>query len=122
MNLSPEREVEFSINLISRTGPLSFAPYRMSPLELIELKQQIEELLAKEFIRSSVSSWDAPILLVKKKDESMKLCIDYKRLNKVTIKNKYPLPKIDDQLNQLLEASVFSKIDLRSWYYQIKVK
>ena len=122
VNLPPEREVEFSIDLIPGTGPLSFAPYRMSPLELTELKKQIEELLAKGFIRPSVSPWGAPVLLVKKKDGSMRLCIDYRQLNKVTIKNKYPLPRIDDLLDQLLGASVFSKIDLRSGYHQIRVK
>ena len=86
----------------------------MSPLEFAELKKQIEKLLAKGFIRPSVSPWGAPVLLVKKKDGSMRLCIDYRQLNKVTIKNKYPLPRIDDLLDQLLGASVFSKIDLRS--------
>ena len=99
VNLPPERKVEFFIDLIPGTRPLSFALYRMSPLELNELKKQIEELLAKGFIRLSVSPWGVLILLVKKKDGSVKLCIYYRQLNKVTIKNKYPLPRINDLLD-----------------------
>src|SRR4051812_28990007 len=121
-SLPPEREVEFSIDLVPGTAPVSIAPYRMSPAELRELKSQLEELIAKHFIRPSVSPWGAPVLLVKKKDGSMRLCIDYRQLNKVTIKNKYPLPRIDDLLDQLKGACVFSKIDLRSGYHQIRVK
>nr|KYP41166.1 Transposon Ty3-I Gag-Pol polyprotein [Cajanus cajan] len=98
------------------------APYRMSPSELAELKKQLEELLEKQFIRPSVSPWGAPVLLVKKKDGSFRLCVDYRQLNKFTIKNKYPLPRIDDLMDQLRGATVFSKIDLRSGYHQIKVK
>jgi hypothetical protein len=116
-SLPPEREIEFSIDLIPGAEPVSVAPYRMSPLELKELKTQLEELIQKHFIRPSVSPWGAPVLLVKKKDSSMRLCIDYCQLNKVTIKNKYPLPRIDDLLDQLKGASVFSKIDLRSGYH-----
>jgi hypothetical protein len=78
---------------------------------------QLEELLQKHFIRPSVSPWGAPVLLVKKKDGTMRLCIDYRQLNKVTIKNKYPLPRIDDLLDQLRGAAVFSMIDLRSGYH-----
>ncbi|XP_058753209.1 uncharacterized protein LOC131626411 [Vicia villosa] len=94
----------------------------MSASELTELKKQLEDLLEKKFVRPSVSPWGAPVLLVKKKDGSMRLCVDYRQLNKVTIKNKYPLPRIDDLMDQLVGASVFSKIDLRSGYHQIKVK
>jgi len=94
----------------------------MSPLELKELKSQLEELIHKHFIRPSVSPWGTPVLLVKKKDGNMRLCIDYCQLNKVTIKNKYPLPRIDDLLDQVKGASVFSKIDLRSGYHQIRIK
>nr|XP_004513853.1 uncharacterized protein LOC101508632 [Cicer arietinum] len=94
----------------------------MSPLELSELKNQLEDLITKQFIRPSVSPWGALVLLVKKKDGSMRLCIDYRKLNKVTIKNKYPLPIIDDLLDQLGGATVFSKIDLRSGYHQIRIK
>src|SRR4051812_24213226 len=120
--LPPEREVEFAIELIPRTSPVSMAPYRMSASELAELKKQLEELLEKKFIRPSVSPWGAPVLLVKKKEGSMRLCVDYRQLNKVTIKNQYPLPKIDDLMDQLVGACVFSKIDLRSGYHQICVK
>src|ERR1044072_7306329 len=94
--LPPEREVEFAIDLTPGTSPVSMAPYRMSASELSELKKQLEELLEKKFIRPSVSPWGAPVLLVKKKEGSMRLCVDYRQLNKVTIKNRYPLPRIDD--------------------------
>nr|XP_027186625.1 uncharacterized protein LOC113784598 [Cicer arietinum] len=113
---------DFSTLVNKSTGPISMAPYRMSPLELSELKKQLEELLDKQFIRPSVSPWGAPVLLVKKKDGSMRLCVDYCRLNKVTIKNKYPRPRIDDLMDQLRGSCVFSKIDLRSGYHQIRVK
>ena len=86
----------------------------MTPFELKELKLQLQELLEKKFIRPSVSPWGAPVLFVKKKDGTLRLCIDYRQLNKLTIKNKYPLPGIDDLFDQLKGASIFSKIDLRS--------
>ncbi|GAU10603.1 hypothetical protein TSUD_418240, partial [Trifolium subterraneum] len=121
-SLPPEREIEFSIDLVPGSQPISIAPYRMSPLELRELKSQLEELLQKHFIRPSVSPWGAPVLLVKKKDGTMRLCIDYRQLNKVTIKNKYLLPRIDDLLDQLRGATIFSKIDLRSGYHQIRIR
>ena len=120
--LPPEREVEFVIEVTPGAGSISKAPYRMAPNEMAELKKQIEELLEKGFIRPSVSPWGAPVLFVKKKDGSLRLCIDYRELNKVTIKNKYPLPRIDDLLDQLSGSSVFSKIDLRSGYHQLRVK
>uniref|UniRef100_A0A2N9F3Y9 RNA-directed DNA polymerase n=1 Tax=Fagus sylvatica TaxID=28930 RepID=A0A2N9F3Y9_FAGSY len=120
--LPPDREVEFSIDLVPGTAPISKAPYRMAPAELKELKEQLEELLDKGFIRPSASPWGAPVLFVKKKDGSMRLCIDYRELNRVTIKNKYPLPRIDDLFDQLQGAQVFSKIDLRSGYHQLKIK
>ena len=115
--LPPSREVEFSIDLVPGTGPMSMASYRMVPAELVELKSQIEELLGKQFIRPSTSPWGAPVLLVKKNDESLRLCVDYRQLNKMTIKNKYPLSRIDDLMDQLHGSSVFSKIDLRSGYH-----
>jgi hypothetical protein len=119
--LPPDREVEFSIDLVPGTAPISKAPYRMAPAKLKELKGQLEELLDKGFIRPSASPWGAPVLFVKK-DGSMRLCIDYRELNRVTIKNKYPLPRIDDLFDQLQGAQVFSKIDLRSGYHQLKIK
>ena len=84
--------MKFTIDLIPRTKPISIPPYRMAPIELRELKAQLEELLSKGFIRPSISPWGAPVLFVKKKDESLRLCIDYRQLNKVTIRNQYPLP------------------------------
>ena len=120
--LPPSRDIDFSIDIIPGVGLVSAAPYRMAPAELVELKRQIEDLLEKKFIRPSASSWGAPVLLVKKKDGSSRLCVDYRQLNKLTIKNKYPLLRIDDLLDQLRGAAVFSKIDLRSRYHQILVK
>jgi len=120
--LPPKREVEFSIDLVPRVGPVSMTPYRMSPAELSELKKQVENYLEKQFIRPSVSPWGALVLLVKKKDGSSRLCVDYRQLNKLTIKNKYPLSRIDDLMDQLSRAIIFSKIDLRSGYHQILVK
>ncbi|KAA0053259.1 pol protein [Cucumis melo var. makuwa] len=120
--LPPHRVIEFSIELEPGTVPISRAPYRMAPAELKELKVQLQELLDKGFIRPSVSPYGGPILFVKKKDGSMRLCIDYRELNKVTVKNKYPLPRIDDLFDQLKGATVFSKIDLRSGYHQLRIK
>ncbi|KAL0378531.1 UNVERIFIED_CONTAM: Retrovirus-related Pol polyprotein from transposon.6 [Sesamum radiatum] len=119
--LPPHREVDFTIETFPGVAPISIAPYRMAPVELQELKKQIEELLEKGFIRPSTSPWGAPVLFVKKKDGSMRLCIDYRQLNRVTVKNKYPLPRIDDLLDQLKGATTFSKIDLRSGYWQLRI-
>ena len=94
--LPPDREVEFTIDLIPGTEPISIPPYRMSPIELRELKAQLEKLLSKGFIRPSISPWGAPIIFVKNKDGSLRLCIDYRKLNRVTIRNQYPLPRIDE--------------------------
>ncbi|KAL0543549.1 hypothetical protein IC582_018647 [Cucumis melo] len=120
--LPPHREVEFAIELEPGTVPISRAPYRMAPAELKELKVQLQELLNKGFIRPSVSPWGAPVLFVKKKNGSMRLCIDYRELNKVTVKKRYPLPRIDDLFDQLQGATVFSKVDLRSGYHQVRIK
>ncbi|GJY06360.1 putative reverse transcriptase domain-containing protein [Tanacetum coccineum] len=120
--LPPEREVEFTIELIPGAQPISKAPYRMAPVELKELKDQLQELLERGFIRPSVSPWGAPVLFVKKKDGSMRLCIDYRELNRITVRNRYPLPRIDDLFDQLQGAKFFSKIDLRSGYHQLRVK
>ena len=113
----PEREVEVIIDILPGTSPIAQSPYRMAPAELAELKVQLQELLDKGFIRLINSPWGAPVLFVKKKDGTLRLCIDYRQLNRVTIKNKYPLPRIDDLFYQLKGARVFSKIDLRSGYY-----
>ncbi|KAM7492457.1 hypothetical protein LguiA_035378 [Lonicera macranthoides] len=119
--LPPHRAVDFFIDLIPGTAPISLAPYRMAPAELKELKVQIDELLRKGFIRPSVSPWGAPVLFAKKQDGSLRLCIDYRQLNRVTVKNKYLLPRIDDLFDQLQGAVRFSKIDLRSGYHQMLV-
>ena len=104
------------------TRPISITPYRMSPIEFSELKKQLEELSKKQFVRPNVSRWGVPVLLVKKKDGTMRLCVEYHQLNKVTIKNRYHLPRIDDLMDQLVWACVFSKINLRSGYHHIRVK
>ncbi|KAH9751668.1 Endonuclease [Citrus sinensis] len=120
--MPPNREAEFSIDLVSKTSPISMAPYRMAPVELKELKVQLQELVEKRFIRPSVSLWGALVLFVKKNDKTFRLCIDYRQLNKVTVRNKYLLPRIDDLLDQLQGVKVFSKIDLRSGYHQLRIK
>jgi hypothetical protein len=102
--------------------PSSKAPYRISLSELIELKIQLQELLNKEYIRPSVSPWGAPVLFVKKKDGTLRLCIDYRQLKKMTIKNKYPLPRINDMFDQVGGAKIFSKLDLRFGYHQVRIK
>ena len=94
----------------------------MNPPELMELKMQLKELLDKGYIRPSVSAWEAPTLFVKKKDGTFRMCIDYRQLNKLTIKNRYPLPRIHDLFDQVTGASVFSKIDLRTGYHQLRIK
>ena len=116
------REIEFAIDVVSGATPASITSYRMAPMELKELKFQLQELLEKGFVRLSVSPWGAPVLFVKKKDGTLWLCVDYRKLNKMTVKNKYPLPRIDDLFDQLKGASVFSKIDLRSRYHQLRIK
>ncbi|WVZ59152.1 hypothetical protein U9M48_009344 [Paspalum notatum var. saurae] len=120
--MPPDRDVEFIIDLFPGTAPIAKRPYRMAPAELAELKEQLRELQQKGFIRPSSSPWGAPVLFVTKKDGSMRMCIDYRSLNEVTIKNKYPLPRIDDLFDQLRGAKYFSKIDLRSGYHQLKIR
>jgi hypothetical protein len=102
--------------------PVSRTPYRMSTLDLVELKLQLKEIMDKGYIWPNVSPWGAPVLFVKKKYGTLQLCIDYRELNKVTIKNKYPLPRINDLFDQLGGASIFSKIDLRSGYHKVRIK
>eukprot|EP00253_Pinus_taeda_P012331 PITA_12331 len=120
--LPPKRDIDFTIELIPGAAPVSRTPYRMSVPELTELKMQLQELLDKNYIRPSVSPWGAPVLFVRKKDGTLRMCIDYRQLNKLTIKNKYPLPRIDELFDQVKGATVFSKIDLRSGYHQIRIK
>ncbi|GJV77561.1 putative reverse transcriptase domain-containing protein [Tanacetum coccineum] len=120
--LPPPRQVEFRIDLIPGAAPVARAPYRLAPSEMKELSKQLQELLEKGFIRPSSSPWGAPVLFVKKKDGSFRICIDYRELNKLTIKNRYPLPRIDDLFDQLQGSSVYSKIDLRSGYHQLRIR
>jgi hypothetical protein len=122
LGLPPKREIDFSIDLLPGAVPVSKAPYRMNILELNELKYQLQELLDKKYIRPSVSPWGAPILFVRKKDGTLRLCIDYRQLNKMTIKNRYPLPRIDDLFDQVRGATIFSKIDLQAGYHQVRIK
>ena len=110
----PHRDVDFVIELHPSTLPISMTPHRMTPVELQELNVQLQELLDKGFIRPSTSPWGAPVLFAKKKDKTLQLCIDYRQLNRVMIKNRYPLPRIDDLFDQLRGARVYSKIDLRT--------
>ena len=120
--MPPDRDIEFIIKLLPGTAPIAKHPYRMGVNELGELKKQIKELQDKGFIRPSSSPWGAPVIFVDKKDGTQRMCVDYRSLNEVTIKNKYPLPRIDDLSDQLRGACVFSKIDLRSGYHQLKIR
>ena len=120
--MPPDRDIEFLIELLPGIGPISKRPYRMPANDLEEIKKQIRELLEKGYIRRSSSPWGAPVLLVEKKDGTLRMVVDYRSLNDVTIKNKYPLPMINDLFDQLVGAKVFSKIDLRSGYHQLKIR
>ncbi|GJT91246.1 putative reverse transcriptase domain-containing protein [Tanacetum coccineum] len=120
--LPPTRQVEFQIDLVPGAAPVARAPYQLAPSEMKELSEQLKELSDKGFIRPSSSPWGAPVLFVKKKDGSFRVCIDYRELNKLTVKNRYPLPRIDDLFDQLQGSSVYSKIDLRSGYHQLRVR
>ncbi|GJW56061.1 hypothetical protein Tco_0102792 [Tanacetum coccineum] len=119
--LPPQRQVEFRIDLVPGATPIAKSPYRLAPSEMQELSGQLQELQDKGFIRPSHSPWGAPVLFVKKKDGSLRMCIDYRELNKLTVKNRYPLPRIDDLFDQLQGSRFFSKIDLRSGYHQLRV-
>jgi hypothetical protein len=119
--MQPERAIEFKIVLQPGTTPIAKATYKMSPVELMELKIQLKGLLDKGYIRPCISPWGCSALFVEKKDKELCLCVDYRPLNAVTIKNKYPLPRIDILFDQLAGAQVFSKIDLHSSYHQIKI-
>ncbi|GKF89914.1 hypothetical protein Tco_0263877, partial [Tanacetum coccineum] len=118
--IPPTRQVEFQIDLIPSAAPVTRAPYRLAPSEMKELLDQLKELSDKGFIRPSSSPWGAPVLFVKKKDGSFRMCIDYQELNKMMVKNRYPLPRIDDLFDQLQGSSFYLKIDLRSGYHQLR--
>jgi hypothetical protein len=120
--MPPDREVEFVIDLLPGTTPTSKRPYRMSVEELKELKKQLTELQEAGYIRSSASPWGALVLFVHKKDGSQRMCVDYMSLNDVTEKNKYLLTRTEDLFDQMRGARVFSKIDLRSGYHQVKIR
>ncbi|GKA10360.1 putative reverse transcriptase domain-containing protein [Tanacetum coccineum] len=120
--IPPTRQVEFQIDLVPGAAPVARAPYRLAPSEMKELAEQLQELSDKGFIRPSSSPWGAPVLFVKKKDGSFRMCIDYRELNKLTVKNRYPLPRIDDLFDQLQGSRIYSKIDLRSGYHQLRVR
>jgi hypothetical protein len=122
LGLPPKRDINFSINSMSGETPVSKNPYRMSTQELEELQMKLEELLEKGYICPSVSPWGTPVLFVRKKDGTLRLCIKFRQLNKVTIKKKYPFPRIDDLFDQLKDARIFSKIDLRSRYHQVMIR
>jgi hypothetical protein len=119
--MPPDQDVEFIIELQPDMAPISRRSYKMTPKELAKLKVQLNELLDKGYIHPSSSPWGCPALFVKKKDQSLRLCVDYRPLNAVTIKNKYPLPRIDILFDQLVGAKVFSKVDLCLGYHQIKI-
>ena len=120
--LPPHRDIDFGIELHPGISPISMTPHRMTPIELQELIVQLQELLDKGFIRPSTSPWGASVLVAKKKGKTLRLCIDYRKLNRVTIKNRYPLPRIDDLFDQLRGARVYSKKDLRTGYHQLRVR
>jgi hypothetical protein len=120
--MPPDRDIEFIIELIPGTSPISQRPYHMNPQELIELKKQLDDMLSKGLIRPSASPWGLPVIFVDKRDDIIRLCVDYRKLNDVTIKNKYPLPKIEDLFDQMNGVRVFSKIYLHTGNHQLKVR
>jgi hypothetical protein len=120
--MPPDRDIEFLIELLPGMPPISKRPYRMPINELVEHKKEIVDFRAKGFIRPNSSPWGALVLFVEKKDVTQRMCVDYRSLNEVTIKNKYPLPRIEDLFDQMKEESVFSKIDLRLGYHQLKIQ
>jgi hypothetical protein len=120
--MPPDCEIEFVIELVPGAAPIFKRPNRMATNQLAELKEQLQELLDKGYIRPSASPWGAPVIFVPKKDGTKRMCVDYRSLNEVTIRNKYPLPRIDDLFDQLKGACIFLKIDLRSRYHQLKIR
>ena len=120
--LPPHRVVDFGIELHPGTTTISMTPHRMAPVELQELRVQLQELLDKGFIRPSTSPWGASVLVAKKKGKTLRLCIGYRQLNRVIIQNRYLLPRIDDLFDQLRGVRVYSKIDFRTGYHQLRVR
>ena len=120
--LPPHRDVDFGIELHPGTSPISMTSHRIAPVELQELRVQLQELLDKGFIRPSTSPWGASVLVAKKRVKTLRLCIGYRQLNRVTIKNRYPLPRIDDLFDRLRGARVYSKIDLRTGDHQLRLR
>jgi hypothetical protein len=120
--MPPDHDIEFITELLPGMLPISKRPYRMPVNELVELNKQIAELQSKGFIHPSSSPWRAPVLFMEKKDRTQQMCMDYRSLHEVSIKNKYPLPRIEDLFDQMKGASVFSNIDLRSGYHQLKIR
>jgi hypothetical protein len=118
----PKRDIDFSIDLVPGSSLVSKTCYRMDTLELKELQMQLEEILKKGYIHLSVSPWGALVFFVKNKDGTLRLCIDLRQLNKVTIKSKYPLPRIVDIFDHLKGERLFSKVDLREFYHQVRIK
>ncbi|GKF96047.1 hypothetical protein Tco_0288782, partial [Tanacetum coccineum] len=121
LGLPPTRQVEFQIDLVPGAALVAQTPYRLAPFEMKELSEQLQELSDKGFIRPSSLPWGAPVLFVKKKNELFRMCIDYRGLNKLTVKNCYPLLRIDDLFDQLQGSSVYSKINLRLGYHHLRV-
>jgi hypothetical protein len=117
-----DHEIEFVIDLVPSTAPIFKRPYRMVANQLAELKEQLQELLDNGYIRPSALPWGAPVIFVLKKDGTQRMCVDFRSLNEVTTKNKYPLPRIDDLFDQQKGACVFTKIDLKSGYHQLKIR
>src|SRR3954467_2143825 len=120
--MPPDRDIEFIIELIPGTGPIDQRPYSMNPYELVELKKQLDSMLEIGLIQPSASPWRSPVLFMDKKDGGNHLCTDYRKLNDVPIKNKYPLPKIEDLFDQLTCGKCFSKVDLRTGYHHLKIR
>ena len=121
MELPPQRNIDHEIELFPGVKPPARAPYRMAPPELAELRKQLSELLEAGYIRPSKAPFGAPVLFQKKQDGSLRLCVDYRALNKVTVRNKYPIPLIADLFDQLSGARYFTKLDLHSGYHQVRI-
>ena len=120
--LPPHRRYDHAITLVENAQPANSRPYRYSPLQKDEIERQVQEMLESGVIEHSMSPYAAPVLLVKKKDGTWRFCVDYRRLNDATVKNKFPLPIVDELLDELAGAAFFSKLDLRAGYHQIRMR